>query len=167
MKAIFAELLGVDAGEVIVGGNSSLAMMFDCMATMVLDRHWDAGKAKFICPVPGYDRHFSICEYLGIKMLSVPMTPEGPDMDAVEELAQAPDVVGIWCVPVFSNPQGYVYSSETVRRLAKLHAAHSAFKIMWDDAYPVHYFSGTRPVLPNILQECRKSGNESRPIMFT
>ncbi|MCL1883524.1 MAG: aminotransferase class I/II-fold pyridoxal phosphate-dependent enzyme [Defluviitaleaceae bacterium] len=167
MKRIFAEMLSVDAGEVIVGGNSSLNMMFDSMATMIFSGEWDASKAKFICPSPGYDRHFSICEYLGIKMLTAPMTPEGPDMDKVEELAQDPDVVGIWCVPVFSNPQGYVYSDETVRRLAAMPTANSAFKIMWDDAYTVHYFSGTRPVLPNILRECRKNGNESRPIMFT
>jgi len=167
MKRIFAELLGVEISEVIVGGNSSLNMMFDCIATMILDKHWDASRAKFICPAPGYDRHFAVCEYFGIKMLTVPMTPEGPDMNAVKELVSDPDVVGMWCVPVFSNPQGYVYSDETIRRLAAMPAAHPAFKILWDDAYPVHYFSGKRPTPLNILNECRKNNNESRPIMFT
>ncbi|MCL2577654.1 MAG: aminotransferase class I/II-fold pyridoxal phosphate-dependent enzyme [Defluviitaleaceae bacterium] len=167
MKRIFAELLDVNANEVIVGGNSSLNIMFDFIANMIYCGHWNPSRAKFICPAPGYDRHFSVCEYFGIKMLTVPMTPTGPDMNAVEELARDPEVVGIWCVPVFSNPQGYVYSDETVRRLAAMPAAHPHFKIMWDNAYPVHNFIGERPALLNILQECRKHDYEDRPVMFT
>ncbi|MDR0273319.1 MAG: aminotransferase class I/II-fold pyridoxal phosphate-dependent enzyme [Clostridiales bacterium] len=166
MKRIFAELLRVDMNEVIVGGNSSLNMMFDCVATFVLERKWGAN-SKFICPSPGYDRHFSICEYFGIEMITVPMTPDGPDMDAVEELVRDPQVAGMFCVPVFSNPQGYVYSDETIARLAKMHAAHPAFRIIWDDAYTIHHFSGERPQPLNILDECRKNDNESRPILFT
>lgn len=167
MKRIFADLLGVDTREVIVGGNSSLNMMFDCIATMILSGQWNASCSKFICPTPGYDRHFAMCEYLGIKMLCVPMTPEGPEMNAVEELALDPDVVGMWCVPVFSNPQGFIYNDETIRRLAEMPAANPAFKILWDNAYAVHNFSGPRPAPLNILAECRKNGNESRPIMFS
>lgn len=166
MKRIFAELLDVNTNEIIVGGNASLNLMFDCVATMILSGLWGA-QTKFICPVPGYDRHFSVCEYFGIKMLPVKMTPDGPDMDAAEALARDPDVAGMWCVPVFSNPQGYIYSDETVRRLAKMPAAHPHFRILWDDAYTVHHFSGARPVPANILQECRKNGNESRPVLFT
>jgi DNA-binding transcriptional MocR family regulator len=167
MKRIFAELLSVDASEIIVGGNSSLNMMFDCIATMFLSKTWDAKRSKFICPAPGYDRHFSVCEYFGIEMLTVPMTPNGPNMDAVEKYARDPDVVGMWCVPVFSNPQGYTYSDETIRRLASMKTAHASFKLMWDDAYTIHHFSGTRPKILNILDECRKNDNESRPVLFT
>jgi DNA-binding transcriptional MocR family regulator len=167
MKRIFAELLGVSEGEIIVGGNSSLNMMFDCITTMILSGLWNASTAKFICPSPGYDRHFSVCEYFGIKMLTVPMTPEGPDMDAVEKLALDPEVSGMWCVPVFSNPQGYTYSDETIRRLAAMPSANPAFKILWDDAYTVHCFNGSRPTPLNILEECKKNNNEARPIMFT
>ncbi|MCL1844914.1 MAG: aminotransferase class I/II-fold pyridoxal phosphate-dependent enzyme [Defluviitaleaceae bacterium] len=167
MKRIFAEMLGVDTGEVIVGGNSSLNLMFDFVAGMILSGKWDASRAKFICPAPGYDRHFSVCEYFGIKMLRVPMTPNGPDIAATEELARDPDVVGIWCVPIFSNPQGYIYSDETVRRLAKMQATHPHFRIMWDNAYPVHVFSDATPIQAKILQECRDAGDESRPVLFT
>ncbi|MCL2224905.1 MAG: aminotransferase class I/II-fold pyridoxal phosphate-dependent enzyme [Defluviitaleaceae bacterium] len=167
MKRIFAELLDVNTNEVIVGGNSSLNMMFDFISTMIITGKWDASRAKFICPAPGYDRHFAVCEYFGIKMLPVSMTPSGPDMDAVEELARDPEVVGIWCVPVFSNPQGYIYSDETISRIASMKAAHPNFRIMWDDAYTVHNFSGERPAPLNILHECRKHDNESRPVIFT
>ncbi|MCL2356252.1 MAG: aminotransferase class I/II-fold pyridoxal phosphate-dependent enzyme [Defluviitaleaceae bacterium] len=166
MKRIFAEMLRVDTGEVIVGGNSSLNLMFDFVATMMLEGKWKRGE-KFICPVPGYDRHFSLCEYFGLEMISVPMTPNGPDLEATEELARDAGVAGMWCVPIFSNPQGYVYSSETVRRLAAMPTAHPHFRLLWDDAYPVHVFSGERPVLPRILQECRTAGDESRPVLFT
>jgi len=166
MKRIFAELLDVEAGEIIVGGNSSLNMMFDCISTMVLSRQWN--NPKFICPAPGYDRHFAICEYFGIKMLTVKTNPtHGIDMDEVEELVRDPDVVGMWCVPVFSNPQGFIYSDQTVSRLAAMKTANPAFKIMWDDAYTIHQFSGERPKILNILHECKKNGHEARPFMFT
>lgn len=166
MRRIFAQLLQVNESDVIVGGSSSLNMMYDFVAMMLTGGKWTAG-AKIICPVPGYDRHFAMCEYFGIQMETVAMTEHGPDMDAVEELAADPTVLGIWCVPVFSNPQGYVYADETVRRLATMKTAHPHFRIMWDDAYSVHNFIGHRPVPANILDECRKNGNENRPVMFT
>jgi DNA-binding transcriptional MocR family regulator len=165
MKKIFSELLRIDVNEIIVGGNSSLNMMFDCVATMLYTGIWNK-KTKFICPAPGYDRHFAVCEYFGIQMLTVPMTPAGPDMDAAEELARDPDVAGMWCVPVFSNPQGYVYSDETISRLAAMKAS-PAFKILWDDAYTIHNFSGTRPAPLNFLNECKKHGNDSRAVIFS
>jgi len=166
MKRLFAQLLDVAPGNIIVGGNSSLNMMFDCVATLVLKGVWKPGQ-KFICPAPGYDRHFAICEYFDLKMLTIPMTPTGPDMDMVEELAKDQDVVGMWNVPVFSNPQGYVYSDDTIKRLAKMPAANPNFKLLWDNAYPVHQFDGARPVTSNILAECEACGHESRPILFT
>jgi len=166
MKQIFAQLLDVAPQNIIVGGNSSLNMMFDCVATLVMKGIWKPGQ-KFLCPAPGYDRHFAICEYFDLKMLTVPMTPNGPDMDVAEELVKDPDVVGMWNVPVFSNPQGYVYSDDTIKRLAKMPAANPAFRLLWDNAYPVHQFNEARPVIANILAECIACGHENRPIMFT
>ena len=167
MKKLFADLLEVEPANIIVGGNASLQIMFDTVATMVFEGLWVSGKSKIICPSPGYDRHFAICEYFNLEMLTVPMTENGPDMAAVSQFAKDPDVVGIWCVPVFSNPQGYVYSAETVRELAQLPMANANFKILWDNAYTIHHFTGERPVLPNILTECEKNGYATRPIMFT
>jgi len=166
MKALFAEMLDVPAQNIIVGGNSSLNMMFDCVATLIHAGLWKVGQ-KFLCPSPGYDRHFAICEYFGLEMIPVAMTPEGPDIDAIAELALDSDVAGIWCVPVFSNPQGYVYSDETIMKLAKLPAAHPDFRLMWDNAYTVHHFKGRRPCPVNIFSECAKHGNTERPIVFT
>jgi len=184
MKRLFAQLLDVKLEEIIVGGNSSLSMMYDCIATLILSGQWGnthiccqnllthngvqkpRRTIKFICPAPGYDRHFAICEYFGIEMLTVTMTPNGPDMDEVEALAKDENVAGMWCVPVFSNPQGYVYSDDTIRRLATMKTAHPHFKILWDNAYSVHVFNGARPKTINLMDECRKNGNEARPIMF-
>ena len=166
MKRIFAQLLDIEPQNIIVGANSSLNMMFDCVATLILKGVWKAGQ-KFLCPAPGYDRHFAICEYFGLEMLTIPMTQTGPDMDITEELAKDPDVVGMWNVPVFSNPQGYVYSDDTIKRLAKMPAENPAFKLLWDNAYPVHQFVGERPKTANILTECANCGHESRPILFT
>jgi DNA-binding transcriptional MocR family regulator len=158
MKQLFAEILNVQANEIIVGGNSSLNLMFDTIATFVLNGFWTRGD-KFICPAPGYDRHFTMCEYFGLDMLTVPMTPSGPDMDIVEEYAKQPDVVGMWNVPVFSNPQGYIYSAETIKRLHDMHAANPCFRIFWDNAYAVHHFRGQRPNVAIIPDE--------RSILFT
>ena len=174
MKQLFAAILETDRDEVIVGGNSSLKMMFDNIAVNVSHGVRDGvpwqqqGTIKFICPVPGYDRHFSICQYFHIEMIPVEMTPDGPDMDTVERLvASDPLIKGMWCVPVFSNPDGYVYSDEVVRRIANLKPAAVDFRIYWDNSYTIHHFSGERPVIPNILRECEKAGNPHMPLIFT
>jgi DNA-binding transcriptional MocR family regulator len=162
MRRIFAHMLDVPTEDVIVGGNSSLNMMFDCFAAFLLPNK------KFLCPSPGYDRHFAICEYFGVEMLTIPMTPTGPDMDMAEELAaHDPSVAGMWCVPVFSNPQGYIYSNETVKRLAAMPAANPDFKLFWDDAYTVHHFRGERPRIPPIINECANAGFPNRPLVFS
>jgi len=173
MKALFADILDISPEEVIVGGNSSLAMMFDNVAVNMTHGVRDGepwltqGKVKFLCPSPGYDRHFTICEYFHIHMIPVPMTPTGPDMDIVENLlASDPMIKGMWCVPVFSNPEGIVYSDETVRRLAALKPAAEDFRLYWDNAYCIHHFNGRQPVVPNILRECEKAGNPHMPLIF-
>lgn len=171
-RTFFAELMGVSPSEVIIGGNSSLNMMFYLVELGYRKGFADSPRPwakedtiKFICPVPGYDRHFRVTEYFGFELLSVPMTPEGPDMDAVEQLCKDPTVKGIWCVPVYSNPDGYTYSPETVRRLATMETAAPDFKIIWDDAYCVHHLTDHPQSTPNILEECRAAGHEMRPLM--
>lgn len=173
-RRFFAELFGLDAGEVIVCGNSSLSMMY-----YLIDLGWRAGWAdsvrpwrfcnniKFLCPVPGYDRHFRVTEYFGFQMLSIPMDENGPDMDLVERLVREDETIkGIWCVPVYSNPDGVVYSDETVRRLARMQTAAPDFKIMWDDAYCVHHLTDEVLEAANILEECKQAGCPDRPVMF-
>ncbi len=174
MKKIFAGILNIETDEVVVGGNSSLSMMFDNIASNLSHGvrngiPWSRqGAIKFICPVPGYDRHFSICEYFHIEMISVNMTPTGPDMDEVEKLvAEDPLIKGMWCVPIFSNPDGCVYSDKTVKRLANLKPAAEDFRLYWDNAYCVHHFTGDLPAIPNILEECEKAGNPNMPLIFT
>lgn len=174
MKAIFAAILDVEQEQVIVGGNSSLAMMFDNVAVNMSHGVRDGepwmtqGKVKFLCPSPGYDRHFAICEYFHIEMIPVPMTASGPDMDMVERLVSSdPMIKGMWCVPVFSNPDGIVYSEETVLRIAALKPTAADFRLYWDNAYTIHNFNGSRPVIPNILVECDKAGNPHMPLVFT
>ena len=173
MKKIFADMLDVSPDEVILGGNSSLSMMFDNIASNVSHGVRDSipwqrqGDVKFICPVPGYDRHFAICDYFHIGMVTIDMTPDGPDMDAVERLvSEDPLIKGMWCVPVFSNPDGCIYSDETVRRIAGLRPAAHDFRVYWDNAYCVHHFRGERPAIPCILRECEKSGNPNMPLVF-
>ncbi len=172
-KALFAELLGVAPGEVFVGGNSSLNMMFDAVACLMTHgvagcEPWmKQGGVKFLCPVPGYDRHFAVTEYFSVEMLPVPMTPQGPDMDVVERLVSSDaSVKGIWCVPKYSNPQGITYSDDTVRRFASLKPAAPDFRIFWDNAYCVHDISDTPDTLLNLMDECKKQGNEDLPILF-
>ncbi|MCL2031194.1 MAG: aminotransferase class I/II-fold pyridoxal phosphate-dependent enzyme [Oscillospiraceae bacterium] len=173
MKRIFAAILDLEPDEVIVGGNSSLALMFDNVASNMSHGVRDGapwrsqGQPKFLCPSPGYDRHFSICQYFHIDMIPVKMTDEGPDMDTVEKLVSTdPMIKGMWCVPVFSNPTGLVYSDETVRRIARLKPAAADFRVYWDNAYAIHQFSGEKRRIPNLIRECAEAGNEHIPLVF-
>lgn len=171
-KRLFAEILGIDSSLVIVGGNSSLNMMYDTIAQAMThgfgDKPWILQKnIKFLCPCPGYDRHFAICEHFGIEMIPIANTPEGPDMDEVERLVKDCTVKGIWCVPKYSNPQGIVYSDETVRRLAALKPAATDFRIFWDNAYAVHNIENDDVKLLNVYEECKKNNNENLVIQFT
>ncbi len=171
-REYFAQQLGASVEETIVSGASSLNIMY--LAIQLGMYHGFAGTPwskdgtplKFLCPAPGYDRHFRITEVFGFELITVPMTPSGPDMDIVEELVKDPAVKGMWCVPVYSNPDGYVYSEKTVQRMAAMQTADPTFKIMWDNAYMVHHLTTEQCSCPNILQECRKAGCEDRPIMF-
>lgn len=173
-RKLFGDILGVPSDKVMVGGNSSLNMMFDtisCMMTKPIVEGctpWiDVPGRKFLCPVPGYDRHFGITGYYGFEMIPVPMYEDGPDMDMIERLvASDADIKGIWCVPKYSNPQGITYSDETVRRFARLKPAAKDFRIMWDNAYCIHDITDTPDSLLNIYDECVKAGNEDLPILF-
>lgn len=175
-RALAAEWLGVQATEVLVGGNSSLTLMYLFMLSAHLlglqgpGSAWrrQAGGARVLCPVPGYDRHFAICEELGVEMLAVPMNSDGPDMDVVEScLAADASIKGIWCVPRFSNPSGVVYSDAVVRRLAKLpREAGDGFFVFWDDAYAVHAFDAEPAPLCNLMDECRRQGTQDRVVLF-
>ncbi len=155
-KKLFADLLEVKPENVIVGGNSSLSLMFDfvsqCMYQGVGFTPWSQqGEVKFLCPCPGYDRHFAICEFFGIKMINIPMTADGPDMDAIEEAVKDSSVKGMFCVPKYSNPQGITFSAETVKRIANLDTAADDFRIIWDNAYVVHDLTETTDELVNIF----------------
>ena len=166
-KRLLGELIEVPADNIIIYGNSSLNVMFDVVShafthgIMGMTPWHKLDKVKFLCPVPGYDRHFAITEYFGVEMINVPMTPDGPDMDMVEKLvSEDPLVKGIWCVPKYTNPQGYVYSDETVRRFANLKPAAEDFRIFWDNAYCIHHlYNGEPAQILNILEECEKAGN--------
>ena len=173
-KVLFADILGVKKENVIMGGNSSLNLMYDTISRAMShglsqsDRPWNSyEKVKFLCPVPGYDRHFALTHHFGIEMINVPMTDKGPVVDVVEALAREDETIkGMWCVPVYSNPSGAIYSDETIAQLAKMQCAAKDFTIMWDNAYPVHNLYGTKPDILSILDECVKAGNPDRVIMF-
>lgn len=174
-RQLFADILEVKPEEVIIGGNSSLNMMYSTLAKAMLfgtigsERPWaQEDKLKFLCPVPGYDRHFSICELLDIEMISVPMTQDGPDMDLVESLVREDaSIKGIWCVPKYSNPTGITYSDDVVKRLASMETAAKDFRIMWDNAYVVHDLYDESTSLYNIMEACRDAGNDNRPYLYT
>ncbi len=173
MKNIFADLIGVPPQQIILGNNSSLLIMFD-----VISRGYTHGyngckpwckveNPKFLCPVPGYDRHFGITEYFGFEMINIPMSETGPDMDMVEKLvAEDESIKGIWCVPKYSNPTGITYSDETVRRFAALKPAAKDFKIMWDNAYCVHDLSDNPDHLLDIYDICLANGTEDMLMIF-
>ena len=163
-RKLFADLLGVRPEQVFVGGNASLLLMYQVIAAAFLSgvrgEPWSrAEKVRWLCPAPGYDRHFKISESFGMELVTVPMTPEGPDMDLVEELIRDEAVKGMWCVPKFSNPDGIVYSEETVRRIAAMKPAAEDFLLMWDNAYCVHEFATDFIPFPDILSACESVGN--------
>ena len=173
IKKIFADLLDLTPEEVVVGGNSSLALMFDNVAVNMSHgvrdgEPWKSqGQVKFLCPSPGYDRHFTICGYFHIEMIPVAIGADGPDMDTIEKMVSSdPMIKGIWCVPKYSNPTGIVYSDETVRRFAKLKPAAADFRIYWDNAYAFHDLSGNKTDIPNIIRLCEEAGNPNMAYVF-
>lgn len=172
VKKLFGDLLQIPEEQIIIGGNSSLNLMYDTIARCFLfgtggHTPWSQlPKVKFLCPCPGYDRHFAVTEEFGVEMIAIPMTENGPDMDLVEELVANDDSIkGIWCVPLYSNPQGICYSDETVKRLAKMKTAAKDFRIMWDNAYGVHYVY-KKHHLEDILTAAKEAGNEDRIFYF-
>lgn len=174
MKTFFAEAMGLNEEDIIIGGNSSLQLMHDTLTRAMLfgvygsEQPWcKEDGLKWICVAPGYDRHFRITEMLGFEMVTVKMLPTGPDMDEVERLARDPKVKGIWCIPKYSNPTGYTYSDETVRRLASMECGAPDFRIMWDNAYGIHDFSQDKDVLADIFALAKEYGNENRVFYYS
>lgn len=173
-KVLIGDMIECNPENIIIYGNSSLNIMYDTISRSMThgvmgNTPWcKLDKVKFLCPVPGYDRHFAITEYFGIEMINVPMLPTGPDMDMVEELVSKDETIkGIWCVPKYSNPQGITYSDETVRRFARLKPAAKDFRIYWDNAYCVHdLYEDKADQILEILGECEKAGNPNLPIEF-
>ena len=172
-RALFGSLLDVPAAQVVVDSSASLSLMHDVIVYALLNgvpggQPWVAQQpVSFLCPVPGYDRHFAICEARGIRMINVPLGDDGPDMDLVEKLvASDASIKGIWCVPKYANPSGAVYSDAVVRRLAAMTAAAPDFRILWDDAYRFHHLTDERIAVAGILDACAAAGNPDRAIVF-
>nr|WP_225952325.1 aminotransferase class I/II-fold pyridoxal phosphate-dependent enzyme [Mycobacterium sp. OAS707] len=175
LRAIFSELLGIPVPNLIAGNNASLELMHDVVTYSMLHGGVDSTQpwikeptVKFLCPSPGYDRHFAITETLGIEMITVPMREEGPDVDLIEELVAAdPAIKGMWCVPVYSNPTGVTFSWETVRRLVQMQTAAKDFRLMWDNAYPVHTLTHDFVQQVDVLGLAEAAGNPNRPLVFS
>jgi DNA-binding transcriptional MocR family regulator len=172
-RALFSSMLGAAPDRIVVGNNASLAIMNDCIVWALLKgvpgsaAPWSQTPAPaFLCPVPGYDRHFAICEEYGFRMIPVPLTGRGPDMDKVESLVADPAVKGMWCMPKYSNPTGDIYSTETVQRLASMKTAAPDFRLFWDNAYTVHHLTERRHEVANILDLCEKANNPDRAFVF-
>ncbi|MCL1905432.1 MAG: aminotransferase class I/II-fold pyridoxal phosphate-dependent enzyme [Clostridiales bacterium] len=173
-RRLFGELMDMPPAQVIIGGNSSLSFMYDAISRLFCfgfggNAPWcKLDKVKFLCPAPGYDRHFTICEVFGIEMIPIAMGPGGPDMDEIERLAATDaSIKGMWCVPQYSNPDGITYSKETVRRLGALKTAAPDFRIFWDNAYCVHHLDmDDRDTLDNIYTACKNAGQEDKVYMF-
>ena len=174
IRRLFAPILGAPPEQVIVANNSSLALMHDTIVYSLLKGTCDSampwskqGEIAFLCPVPGYDRHFSICENYGIRMIPVPIGDDGPDMDEVERLVgQDGSIKAMWCVPKYSNPTGAIYSDAVIERLAKMKVAAPDFRLYWDNAYAVHHLTSERIEIANIIELCARYGNPNRPFVF-
>jgi DNA-binding transcriptional MocR family regulator len=174
LRALLAPLFGVAADQIVLGGNSSLGLMHDAIVYALLKGTCDSTRAwsredrvAFLCPVPGYDRHFAICEDFGVEMIPVPLTGEGPDMDVVERLvAEDAGIRGMWCIPKYSNPTGTVYADGTIERLAAMTTAAPDFRLMWDNAYPVHHLTPERVEIASIVEACARHGHANRPFVF-
>lgn len=173
-KKLFSQMIGVKENEVFVGGNSSLNLMYDTISkNMIFGVNEKAtpwgkqGNLKWLCPCPGYDRHFAITENFGFEMINIPMNSDGPDMDMIEKLvAEDESIKGVWCVPMYSNPTGITFSDEVVKRFASLKPKANDFRIFWDNAYCVHHLGDTHDTLLNILDECKKCGNSDMVYVF-
>ena len=172
-KRLFADILGCRPEQVFVGGNASLQLMYDTVSKasthglLHSEKPWCKEETlKWLCPAPGYDRHFKVTESFGFELITIPMTDEGPDMDAVEEAIKDPAVKGMWNVPKYSNPDGIIYSAETIRRIASMKPAAPDFLLMWDNAYCIHEFEGDYVEFPDILSECEKYGNADMVFEF-
>ncbi|MBQ6614636.1 MAG: aminotransferase class I/II-fold pyridoxal phosphate-dependent enzyme [Clostridia bacterium] len=171
-KRLFADMMGTHAANTLIGGNSSLTLMYQVVSHAMTEgvcgeKPWyEVKNRKFLCPVPGYDRHFAITEHFGFELISVPMLADGPDMDKIEELIKDDSVKGIWCVPKYQNPTGITFSDEVVRRFAALKPAAPDFRIFWDNAYCVHDFTDEFVEIPDIIDECEKAGNPNMVYEF-
>ena len=174
LRALLAPAFGLTAETTIIGDNSSLGLMHDTIVYALLTgtcdspRPWSAEeRVKFLCPVPGYDRHFAICEDFGIEMIPVPMDDHGPDMDTVEKLvAEDAAIKGMWCIPKYNNPTGAVYSDETIDRLARMKTAAPDFRLFWDNAYAVHHLTPERIEIAGIVEACARHGHPNRPFVY-